>query len=388
MWKFSLGLVAVCGTSVAMGQVGDLIDIQPGVTGGDVDSFTFAPDGQSIIFVGGIDNGLGDQVYSVGLTGGPATLLSDPAISGEVDADVVTDGLFAYYEGDGNLGNSNNEIWRARLDGTGSPTQITENIDIGFSSVGQLDVINRGRTLLYLKDGPDFDGIFGLDSDGGSVETQLTPDGSDFDRNQWVVTGGSRDSQSIIGVSNSGDKVWNIVADGSRDLTEISPIGVESNFEFSDIKITSDDEKLVFTAQNGFDGAGDDLGDGLYTMDLATNSVQELFAPNDTAQDIDNFAISGDDSRVAFAGDIEDDGINEVFVMKMDGTGFRNLTPDIPSFADVDEISFSPDGEWIYFTSDTFDNGAKELFRVRVPAPSTLALAGLALSGVSSRRRR
>jgi len=386
MWKVTAALVALCGGTAAMAQSGELIDIMPGVTGGDVDFFSFTPDGQSIVFVGSIDNGLGDQVYSVSATGGPATLLSDPLISGEVDADVINDGVYAYYEGDANLGNNNNEVWRVKLDGSEAPTQVTSNLIQGFSSEGQYDVINRGRTLLYLKDGPDFDGIFGLDSDGSSVETQLTPDGFDLDRNQWVVTGGSRDTQSIIGVSNSGDKVWNIVADGSQATTEITPIGVESNFEFNDIKITSDDSKLVFTAVNGFDTGGGDLDDGLYAMDLTTNTVSALYAPIDTA-DVDNFAINADNSKVTFAADIDDDGINEVYLVNMDGTRLRNLTPDIPSFADVDEIAFSPDGEWIYFTSDTLDNGAKELFRVRVPAPSTLALAGLALAGASRRRR-
>lgn len=357
--------LALSATTAALAQEGTEVVITPGVTTGDVDAFTLSVDGQFIFFVGSVDDGVtGDHLYRVPIGGGTAEIWNDPTLHNDVDEAPVLDENFVYFKGDQTIGNPNNEWFRLPIGG-GDQLQITNGTGIAGDGV----LINGGTELIYLND-ESSDGIFNALTDGSFDIFGITPLDIDIDQFQWDVTA---DGSTVIYGSQEPDgpqpKVLGVLpTDGSSfDPQIINPTNVPDFWEIVDGELSPDDQWFVCTADFDFVDT-----QSLVRIPTTPGDVEvEVIVPLDGEfQDIDGLAVSPDSTMVAFSGDIDVDTVDALYVVNIDGTGLRNLTPDLPVFADVNggygDIRWSADSSRIYFTRDKDFDGLNTIFFVDV----------------------
>jgi hypothetical protein len=374
--------------------VGGVIPISPAITGGDVDHFTLTPDGSTILFVGGVDDGVsGDHLYKVPVTGGTAIMLDDPSLHGDLDSPAVTDGTYAYFVGDQGIDNDHNEWFKVPIVG-GPQTQITNNSGVeGMKGVeGDGFLIDGGSTLVFLDNTPDV--LHTVPTDGSMTVTRIMPANIDVDLTQWVVT--SDGSTAIYGSQPSGGTPVDFGAIATDGSTADSPSAIAvtgtlpAYFEIVDVDITPDDNTLIFTANYDFDDA-----QSLLKVAASGGPGQPLVSLASDSQDIDIFAVSPDGQKVAFVGDLDVDDVDHLYVVNIDGTGLTNLTPEIDGFTDVanghGDVAWSPDGETLYYSADSETNGVFVLHSVEttpVPEPGCLVMLITAALGIASLSRR
>ncbi|MEO1278887.1 MAG: GC-type dockerin domain-anchored protein [Planctomycetota bacterium] len=350
-----------------LAQAGTEVVITPEVTTGDVDAFTLSLDGEFIFFVGSVDDGVsGDHLYRVPIAGGTAEIWNDPALHNDVDEAPIVGTDFVYFKGDQTIGNPANEWFRLPIGG-GDQLQITNGTGIAGDGV----LIKGGTELIYLND-ESSDGIFNALTDGSFDIFGITPLDIDIDQFQWDVTS---DGDTVIYGSQEPDgpqpKVLGILpTDGSSfDPQFVTPTNVPDFFEIVDGELTPDGEYFVCTAEFDF---GDP--ESLIKIPTTPGDVEvEVIVPlTSEAQDVDGLAVSPDGTMVAFSGDLDVDTVDALYVVNIDGTGLRNLTPDLPVFSDVTggygDIRWSADSSRIYFIRDKEFDGLLTLFFVDVDA--------------------
>ena len=359
--------LALSVSPVVLAQEGTEVVITPAVTTGDVDAFTLSLDGEFIFFVGSVDDGVdGDHLYRIPIAGGAAEIWNDPTLHNDVDEAPIVGTDFVYFKGDQAIGNPDNEWFRLPIDG-GDQLQITNGTGIAGDGV----LIKGGTELIYLNDESN-DGVFNALTDGSFDIFGITPLDVDIDQFQWDVTS---DGETLIYGSQFIDgpqpKVLGVLpTDGSVLEPEIiNPTNVPDFWEIVDGELTPDGEYFVATAEFDF---GDP--ESLVKIPTTPGDVEvEVIVPLDAEfQDIDGLAVSPDGTQVAFSGDLFVDTVDSLYVVNIDGTGLRELTPDLPIFADVTggygDIRWSSDGSRIYFIRDKDFDGQLALYFVDVDA--------------------
>ncbi|MEQ8843273.1 MAG: GC-type dockerin domain-anchored protein [Phycisphaerales bacterium] len=357
--------LALAVPAAVLAQEGTEVPITPAVTTGDVDAFTLSLDGQFIFFVGSVDDGIdGDHLYRIPIDGGTAEIWNDPTLHNDVDEAPIVGTDFVYFKGDQTLGNPNNEWFRLPIGG-GDQLQITNGTGIAGDGV----LINGGTELIYLND-ESSDGVFNALTDGSFDIFGITPLDVDIDQFQWDVTDDG--STLIYGSQEAGGpqpKVLGVLpTDGSSfDPQFITPTNVPDFWEIVDGELTPDGQFFVCTADFDFLDS-----QSLVKIPTTPGDVEvEVIVPLDSlAQDIDGLAVSPDGTMVAFSGDLFVDTVDSLYVVNIDGTGLRELTPDLPVFSDVNgaygDIRWSADSSRIYFIRDKDFDGLDTLFFVDV----------------------
>ena len=358
------GLAVASG--IAFAQEGTVVPIFPEVTTGDVDAFTFSPDGQFIFMVASLDDGIsGDHLYRIPVEGGDALLLSDPTLHDDVDAAPIVGDEFVYFRGDQTLGNPFNEWFRVPVGG-GDQLQITNT-----TIAGDGFLIKGGTELIYLNNTfPD--GVYNALTDGSLDSFRITPLDVDIDQFQWSVTS---DGEFVIyGSQDVGGPQPKILGklptDGSSFTPElIIPTNVPDFFEILDGELTPDNEYFVCTARWDFDSTFSLVKIPTTPGDVEVEPLVTVAAPFNRVVGV---AVSPDGSMVALSGDLDVDTVDSLYVVNIDGSGLRNLTPDLPVFAGVQgnyaNIRWSPDGSRIYFVRDQDFAGRETLWYVDVDA--------------------
>ena len=386
--KKTLGIcltIVALAAGAAWGVDGTLIPID-GVGGSGIDGFRLTPDGQTIVFVGSLD-GNGDEAYSVPVTGGAPVLLSDLNDGiGDIDDPPITDGVYGYFLGDLDSGNTDNAWFRRPLDGSGTIQQITP-----IDAEADARVIDGGARFIYLNDGeansPTADELFVVPNDGSLTATRFTPDDLDIDQAQWEIT---NDGQTLIyGAAASGQPVefFSLPLSGGGTPSPITPAGLADFAAIVDMDLTPDDSTIVFTADQEVDG-----GNGLYSMSVAGGALTPIVQTFEGALDVGVFQVSPDGTKVAFVGDIESNQVFNLYVVDIDGSNLTNLTPNVGGDFDVangfGDLAWSPDSGTLYFVADQIVNGTNELFSIPVPEPSSWVLLVASALGLGVLRRR
>ncbi len=357
--------LALAATTAALAQEGTEVVITPAVNTGDVDAMTLSLDGQFIFFVGSIDDGIsGDHLYRVPIAGGTAEIWNDPTLHGDVDEAPIVGTDFVYFKGDQTLGNPDNEWFRLPIDG-GTQLQITNGTGVAGDGV----LINGGTELIYLND-ESSDGVFNALTDGSFDIFGITPLDVDVDQFQWDVTS---DGQTLVYASQFAGgpqpKVFGVLpTDGSQfDPQFITPIDVPDFFTIVDGELSDDDQFFVFTANFDFADARSLVK---VRNEIGDVQVEPIVSLDAVFQDIIGLAVSPDSTQVAFVGDLFVDTVQSLYVVNIDGTGLRELTPDLPVFADVNggygDIRWSADGSRIYFIRDKDFDGLNTIYFVDV----------------------
>ncbi|MEQ9096108.1 MAG: GC-type dockerin domain-anchored protein [Phycisphaerales bacterium] len=359
------GLALAATATIASAQEGTEVVITPAVTTGDVDAFTLSLDGQFIFFVGSVDDGVsGDHLYRVPIAGGTAEIWNDPTLHNDVDEAPIVGQDFVYFKGDQTIGNPSNEWFRLPIPG-GDQLQITDGTGVAGDGV----LIKGGTELIYLND-ESSDGIFNALTDGSFDIFGITPLDVDIDQFQWDVT---EDGETVIyGSQFAGGPQPQVLGvlptDGSSfDPQFITPTNVPDFWEIVDGELTPDGQYFVCTADWDF---ADTQSLVRIPTTIGEVEVEPIVSLDGEFQDIDGLAVSPDGTKVAFSGDVFVDTVDSLYVVNIDGTGLRELTPDLPVYADVNggygDIRWSADSSRIYFIRDKDFDGLNTIYYVDV----------------------
>lgn len=370
---------------VGLSQAANVIDILQGVTTGDVDEFAISPDGSTIAFVGSIGLDTSDQLYTVSINGGSATLINPNGV-GDVDGGVAWTpdgtGIIARYGG--GTDNIDNQMYLMPANGTQTATQLTFN----NSNVFDQQVSADGANLFYI-DARD-DNITNDDDllyrtsitnpNTGLVE--ITPDPiAEVDTGSYAQIG----SDIIFAGSLPGEgetRFYRTAADGTGTPLQINISNLPAfNYDIDLISITPDGQSLVFVADLTTDGV-----DQIYSMPIAGGVATALTPGIPSFADTPNFVISPDGNWIAFTGDYAANGVGEAYVIPIGGGAPVRVSDDLTGVgynADVvngvDRLAFTPDSQRIIYIADGRANGVNEMFITNVPEPTSLVLLAGAL---------
>jgi Tol biopolymer transport system component len=164
--------------------------------------------------------------------------------------------------------------------------------------------------------------------------------------------------------------LWLADAETGKRTARLIPSQYDPNFEelrflYSQSAFSPDGQQLAFTAQR----RGKDV---LYILDVRSRKVTKHF--NLALESVTSPTWSPDGTKLAFSGGAG--GITDLFVVNVDGTGFRRLTDD--KFGDF-QPQWSPDGRTIAFATDR-DSASFSLLRFK---PWRIALLDLESGSVS-----
>jgi Tol biopolymer transport system component len=369
-----------------LAQAASVIDILQGVSSGDVDEFAISPDGTTIAFVGQLNGDSSDQLYTVPITGGTATLIN-PAGVGDIDGGVAWTpdgtGIIARYGG--GTDNIDNQMYVMPANGSQTATQLTFNNYNVFDQQVSAD----GSTLFYIDArndaGGDLDDLLYATSitNPGTGLVELTPDPiAELDTGGYAQVG----ADIIFAGSLPGEgetRFYRTAADGSGTPAEISVTNFPTLFtgDIDRMSVTPDGQSIIFVGDLTTDGV-----DELYSMPVAGGVATQLTPAIPSFTDIGNFEISPDGQWIAFTGDYLNDADGEAYLMPIGGGTPIRVSDDLTGLgynADVvngvGRLAFTPDSSQLIYIADGRANGVNEMFITNVPEPASLILLSSAL---------
>jgi Tol biopolymer transport system component len=98
--------------------------------------------------------------------------------------------------------------------------------------------------------------------------------------------------------------------------------------------------------------------------------------------DVSWFEISPNSDQVIYRADQETDGINELYLVNIDGSGLIKLSGQITGNGMVSDIGWYPDGSSVFYTADRDDDGSFEFYAVSPDGNVEVQIGGEADTGL------
>ncbi len=139
--------------------------------------------------------------------------------------------------------------------------------------------------------------------------------------------------------------------------------------DFGDVKwfaVAPDGRRVAFLADREVDERFE-----LYTVNVDGTNLRRVSGSIVDEGDVDFFSSSwsADGNWLAYKGDMVVDEKQELFIVRPDGTGRRNLSGTLPDYADVKKFKWSPDGAMLYYTCDRSTDEQFDMYRVLPGGP-------------------
>ncbi len=406
------------------------------VTGGEVYTFAYSPDGLYGVFIANKDTAGKLELYSVRLSNGVTTKLSGALVTGgsvfdlriSADssrvvflADKDTVGIFELYStpiasgapikisgtlvagGTVDFFSSNfqispdstrvvfvatkDDINRAELYSAPIATNSSEPIKISGAIVAGGDVFN----FLISPDSARV--VFLADKDTNDViELYTTPIASNapIKISGPLVLGGSAGSFQIS--PDSARVVFRADKDTdgvdelySTPIASSAPIkisgtlvaGGSTNY-FGSFKISPDSARVVFVADKDTDDVLE-----LYSTPIATNSSEPIKISGTLAanRDVNSFLISPDSARVVFDADKDTNGVQELYSTPIASSAPIKISGGLVTGGEVIDYRISPDSARVVFLADKDINDVQELYSTPIASGAPIKISGPLVTG-------
>ena len=102
----------------------------------------------------------------------------------------------------------------------------------------------------------------------------------------------------------------------------------------------------------------------LYRYDPEADMVTKLSGSLVTGGDVSAWSLSPDGRWIAYLADQETDGVVELFVAAIDGSGTNKVSATLPVSGDVNEFAWSPDSSQVAYTADAEQDFIVEIYAV------------------------
>lgn len=353
--------------SASTASSGTQIRISTPLAGGEVSSeFLLSADGSRAIYSGDLTTVGVEEIYSASTTatGTQIRINSTPIVGGGLsDFTVTPDGSRAVYSGFLTTPGVR-ELYSASTTATGTQIKINDTPVAGGIVAFGVQVTSDGSRAVYTGD---------LTTDGVPeiYSASTTATGTQIKLNDTPVAGGI-----VFGGAR-------LTSDGSRAVYrgDLTTVGVTELYSAS-TTATGTQIKISNTPVAGGDVSSNiqltsDGSRALYTGDLTTNTVTELYSASTTASDTQiklndtpvaggnvlAFETTADGSRAVYRGDLSTDGTNELYSASTTATGTQIKLNDTPvSGGLVSNSLLSPDGSRVVYVGDLDTVGVFELY--------------------------
>ncbi len=342
------------------------------------DALLFTPDSQRVLFLGDLNFGGRDDLYSVPVDGSSERVKltgTVPEYSTVTSFLLDPSGQNVLFRADRD-GPSDFELWIAPVDGSGPIRKLTPGPD-GRVAFGRTDaqLTSDGTRVVFtysLANGPDE--LYVVPLDGSQPPLRLNdplPDGRDvFDflltEDDLVVFRADVVFEDRIGL-------YVVPADGSAAQVKLQGNLVNGGDVSADYAVTPDGQWVVYRADETVDDRND-----LYIVPIdrsvAPVPLVDAFAPGGEVIER-SLQLTSDGTRAFFLADLQVNERVELFSVPLDGSSLpRKRNGELQPLGDVESFAIAPDLRHVLYRADQETEGAVELYSVPL-GPRVLAVA-------------
>lgn len=310
-------------------------------------------------------------LYSVSLDGTNETLLTP------VMPATATVNYFSYnsasnkiiYAADSNV-DLRNEIFTMDTDGS-NHVRINDNLVSGGSLVCWNsshcgNVTSDGLKIVYAGDAQTDNKIelyvANIDSSGSPIKlNQALPATSSVSSTVFKIT--SDDARVLYTADVDYDNAFELYIvnmDGTGRI-KLNPNLPDANRDVISYELWTDPsdntQRVIFLADIEQDNFFE-----FYKVDLDGNNLTKVVSRIDINGSIDSYKILGDQNTVLLVTDLNDSGQKELWQGHLNGTGIKKLFSTTHTQSSIEIINFTQDTNKIYFKSDAYVDGVQEVF--------------------------
>lgn len=337
------------------------------VVGGDVFNFDITPDGNTVVYRGDVDTDNVFELYSVPIGGGTSIKLNQVLVGNVYDFKISPDGNTVVYRADADTVNVI-ELYSVPVGG-GVPVKLNQ-IATGAFTLGTTITMAINSNLF---------------TTGGLWQEFIATSTQTLDHIGVWLRSISTPGTVVFNLRNSPGLGSIIATSSSVIISETGPFA-EYNVDYSGFAIvlnsgTKYTLEMVYVS-GGTPGWG---AQTTITPGLSNNAGRQFhltaryLAPI-TTYDVQDFLISQDSSTVVFRGDMDTDGIFELYSVPIGGGSVTKLNQTFVSGGTINGLpvplyDISPDSSMVVFGADAVVSGRKELYSVPIGGGSVVKLS-------------
>lgn len=295
------------------------------VSGTTVSALDVSPDGRYAVYAQTVLPGLGRELWSVPVTGGPDPELLSPVVGPN---DAVTRLAVSP--------DSQRVVYRALQEAGGMPHLWSVPILGGPTARLAPVSIPAGSAV----------------SDGG---WQISPDGS---RVVFIA------DYLVLGRF----ELWSAPVDGSSQPVRISGTLV-SGGDVASFRIRPSGTHVLYRADQDIDNVYE-----LFRVPIAGGTVAKLNPSLPAGRSVTSYALSPSGSRVVYIADQVSNDVFELFHVTFLGGASTKLNPTPVTGGDVESLEITGDSDFVVYRGDLVVDGRAELFSVPITGGTALRL--------------
>lgn len=352
------------------------------VAGGGVshDDFVVSADGRTVVYRAVQDNENAFELYSVPISGGTTTRLTNSSVTGGVDTGfkISPNGNTVVYRAiqdtEGVI-----EIYSVPITG-GASTKLNNTLASDQDVYPGFEITPDGNTVVYVadQDTSDISELYSVPIQGGAV-TKISrdlPEGVIVYSDVYM----SPDSNWIAYRSKhptypSSSQLFSAPINGGSNF-KLNATLAEDGDIYAGITFTPDSSRVLYLANPVSNGAYN-------SINIYSSSVRGIYAGGFSRlnarftgeQDVFEFKLSPDGSRVVYIADQDDESVLELYSATVSGGVPVKLNQELVFNGDVyPGFKISPDNKNVVFKADKDTNDKLELFSVKISGGSNIKL--------------
>lgn len=347
--------------------------------GDEIEQFTITADSTQVVFATRV-GGTG-ELSTVAIGGGSATVLASYSVR---RFEISPSGNHVvFFGGDANL-------YSVPISGSGSVVSLNRpaleqsgmtfaDSEAAFALVADVFVSGDEFVFYASDENTDDDGsVYRVPVAGGVVVELVDRIGLSGDADMEVFAADTSWIYFRANYDGTRDQLYRVPADGSSNTPAAASPGAIPDFD--ELAMDSAHSTFVYTKDADADGADD-----LVALDLATAIETTLSQTSLSGYGLSTvdpgveFQITPDGLALVYLNDEDTSGIEELYYALLNGAGRHKLNSPIVSRYGLDDFALNPDGSSAYYAAvDASGSGVTEMHRsvLGTGATSTVAFSG------------
>ncbi|MEM1119869.1 MAG: DPP IV N-terminal domain-containing protein [Bacteroidota bacterium] len=322
-----------------------------------------------------------DQLFSVPITGGTSTLLSEGKL---IDTSIVALNFLITLDGNQVVfrqrRNGIIEIFSVPINGLEPPKKLCPDLAFNQDVEELFRISPDGSRVIYIADQVTNDvlELFSVPTDGSAPAIKLNPDFPDDERDVFLSSSGeflqiSPDGNRVVYLADPIEdnqlNLFSVPIDGSAVAVRLNPdlpTSFLSDVQQQSIRISPNSSRVIFTADAFTNQEFDLFSAPIDGSAAATKLTPERLSSGESISSL-GLQISPDGSRVLYRSDHETEGVTELFSVPILGGASVKLNlpfPDEERDVTSEDLQITPNGNQVIFKADQFTNQVLDVFIV------------------------